>query len=190
MNLLIKAKIQIKLKLVSTYRKNQEKTNNPDEQKSAVIEFLTKEIGLQLPEIERLEEIFQNYSNSVYNQSLERLKLQTKILSAVNCEKKAFREFGKILFIDPKTLYARLKFFEEQNITINPERINTTIGISNKGFANNFGSLILGQGEKSRDYSYELKKELLRRYPMPKKEEELTNELLRISQKYQERGEK
>ena len=176
--------------LVSTYRKNQEKTNNPDEQKSAVIEFLTKEIGLQLPEIERLEEIFQNYSNSVYNQSLERLKLQTKILSAVNCEKKAFREFGKILFIDPKTLYARLKFFEEQNITINPERINTTIGISNKGFANNFGSLILGQGEKSRDYSYELKKELLRRYPMPKKEEELTNELLRISQKYQERGEK
>ncbi len=176
--------------LVSTYRKNQEKANNPDEQKSAVIEFLTKEIGLQLPEIERLEETFQNYSNSVYNQSLERLKLQTKILSAVNCEKKAFRECGKILFMDPKTLYARLKFFEEQNITINPERINTTIGISNKGFANNFGSLILGQGEKSRDYSYELKKELLRRYPMPKKEEELTNELLRISQKYQERGEK
>ena len=152
--------------------------------KDEVNQFLTEEVGLDENGIQKLEEDFQKYGRSIYTTSVERMRLQKNILSACNCEKQAFTSGSRILGFEPKVLYARLRFFVDNNIRINPDRVNTTIGISNKGFKQHFGSILLD--ENTPDYSYRLKRELMSRYPMPKTKDELNKEL----SKYKEREER
>ena len=158
--------------------------------KKLVEQFLKQEINLSEEEIAKLEETFQNYGNSIYDKSFEELKLQKEILSAVNCEKESFTDCARILFLKPEVIYSRLKFFTENGIIIEKDRLQETLGSTNKTFAKRFGKRVLPiQTIDLNDTQYpaELKRELLQRYPMPRKKEELKVELDKVSEKYKGR---
>ncbi len=154
----------------------------PKEQKQdnrvLVCDFLTHEVGLNEEEIKKLETTYRGWGRDLYSLSTERLGMQKAILDSVGGTKRAFTTDAKVLNNDPQVLYSRLMFYRESGITVMPDRLYTTLGISKKGFAKNFGSRVLEKGNmEDSDYEYKLKQELLKRYPMPETRDELKRTL-------------
>ena len=162
--------------------KSQEKKENE------ISSFLKQEMNLSEEEIAKLEELYQSYEKSIYEESYEALKIKKEILSAVNCEREGFTDCARILFLKPEVIYSRLKFFTENGIIIEAERLQETLG--SKAFAKRFGKKVLPTQTidlNDTQYPAELKRELLQRYPMPRKKEELKVELDKVSEKYKGR---
>ncbi len=146
--------------------------------KVLVSDFLTHEVGLSAEQISSLEQSYQAIGRDVYSLSTERLGMQKEILDYCGGTKQVFTKDTKVLAQDPQLMYARLMLYRELGVAILPDRLYTTIGISKKGFAKNFGAHILEKGNmEDGDYEYKLKQELLKRYPMPQTREELKRAL-------------
>ena len=163
-------------------RENEER-KKAIENENNVKDFFKNEIRLSEDEISKLEATFQDFGNSVYNCSYDTLKLQKEILSSVNCERQGFTKNARILFLDPKVIYSRLKFFMDNDIEINPNDLQKTLACTNRKFIMNYGSKILGVDNVDESRNYEVRCKLLEKYPMPTKKKELMEELKKIKEK-------
>lgn len=172
-----------------------------------VEEFLKQEINLSKQEIEQLEKLFLSYGHLLFETSFENLIIKKEILSAVNCKKEGFTRCARILFLKPEVMYARLKFFVENGIIIEADKLEETMGCTNKEFEKKYAKQSISimhqklnelknNSEEYEKYVTELrklnstqalKKILLDTYPMPRKKEELKVELDKISEKYKGR---
>lgn len=145
-----------------------EKNNDSRSNKILVTEFLVNQVKLDETQINELENNFSGNTRDLYTMSVERLEMQKAILDVCNATKQAFSDSWQVLTHSPEELYARLMFFRENKIVINPEKIRTTMGISNRGFLENFGEkLIARENMNEREYQRKVKDELLKKYPMP-----------------------
>ena len=147
--------------------------------KEVVTDFLRSTVRLTDEEIRELENLMSGFGRDLYQESVDNnLQAKKDILDACNATKQGFTKEARILTNDVKILYARLKFFIENQINIIPDRLNTTLGISRKAFDKNYGKYLVEDLEIDDDnYSGQVKKSLLSRYPMPQTREELLKEL-------------
>jgi len=147
--------------------------------------LLKDEIGLTEQEIMDLELTFQEFGNSIYKCSYDKLKKQKDILAAIGCEKAGFTKYARVLFFDPMVMYSRLKFFIDNGIEVNSEDLYKTLAATNKKFTITYGAKVLGT-DKQVDESQvtDVKKALLKRYPMPLQNKQLLDDLKRIRDIY------
>lgn len=160
---------------------------NEREQNKNVHSLLTKEIGLSEDEVANIEATFQEFGNSIYTSSYDKVKRQMEILSAVDCEKAGVTKFPRILFLDPAIIYSRLKFFIDNEIEIDPNALHKTLAATNKKFTMEYGKKILETDKIDESQIGDVKRAIQKKYPMPVRKELLKAELDRIKEKYSEK---
>ena len=134
--------------------------------------FLRYTIKLTPQEILDVERVFQNYGRSIYEMDMETLKLQKNMLAAVNSVRQGFTSCARVLFLKPEVIYARLRFFEENGIIIEADRLYETLGCTNAAFSKKYGHMLLPEEEfdlYDNSNIPEVRRALLQRYKMPKK---------------------
>ena len=75
----------------------------------------------------------------------------------------------------------------DNDIEINPNELHKTLACTNRKFIMNYGDKILGVDKVDESLSYDVRRKLLEKYPMPKKKEELMAELKKIKEKNNQR---
>ena len=130
---------------------------------------MKEKIGLDEFEIINLEMLFQNYGRNLYKESIDgNLEVKKEILDVFGATKQGFTSAARILTNDAKVLYARARFFQERGITIDPDRLFMTLGISRKNFEKKYGEYLVDKtGYSDEEYSKRVKMKLLTLYPMP-----------------------
>lgn len=154
-------------------------TQTCKDNRELVTDFLTHEVGLSAEEISELEKTYSELSRDIYGLSIESLRMQKMILDSCGGTKQGFTtEARQILTKSPELLYSRLMFCREEGISVSPDRLSATIGISKRGFAKNFGEKILDRGQLNEMmYGRRVQHGLITKYPMPETQEELKKDL-------------
>ena len=103
------------------------------------------------------------------DEDFSELNLKKEIFDLCGMTNYAFRENPKLLFTSSETYYARLMFFRELGIKITEKNFMKTLGLTNIQFAKEYGRMIVVKGnKKDEQYDKEVKRNLIKRYPMPK----------------------
>ena len=168
--------------------KNKSKINADTSKKessnvSSIEEFLSTVVNLSKDEIMKLSELYSSFGRDLFEESIEGFKTKKMILDVCNATHEGFSKFGNILFNPVNVLYSRLMFFEENGIKIQPQKLDETIGATKKSFAKKYGKK-LGISDTNRlEYAEEVKRELLKRYPMPHNREKMIENVEQIAKK-------
>ena len=94
-------------------------------------------------------------------------------------ENRRFPIATSILITNVSDMYARYNFFKEQNIEIDPSKLEETLLITPKGFIRKYGEQVISQEEKEKlnleekAYAIVVKQRLREKYPLPKSIDEM-----------------
>lgn len=137
---------------------------------------------------EKLNESYQQYGRDLKNVPSEKFEVKEKILDVCGATKESMSadSYAYASMFEEDLLYARLMFFKEQNIEIDPEKLEETMTLTAKQFADTYGEKIgINKSESAGvvEYRRNVSKKLKQQYPLPKSKEELRRKLEELTVK-------
>ena len=149
----------------------------------SVQDFLENEVKLNADEILELTELYKKFGRNLSQEVVEGLKTKKLILDVCNAGHEGFTKFGNILFNPVNVLYARLMFFEENGIKIEPKKLDETMGATKKTFAKKYGRKLGLATLNEPSYFEDVKMELIKRYPLPHNRDKMLENIRKVAQK-------
>ena len=137
---------------------------------------------------EKLNESYQQYGRDLKNVPSEKFEVKEKILDVCGATKESMSadSYAYASMFEEDLLYARLMFFKEQSIEIDPEKLEETMTLTAKQFADTYGEKVgINKNESAGvlEYRRDVNKKLKQQYPLPKSKEELRRKLEELTVK-------
>lgn len=174
-------------KIMSDRKLGEDKTNVPkshtNTSNASVEDYLESEVKLSKDEILELAKLYEKFGRSLSQEVVEGLKTKKLILDVCNASHEGFTKFGNILFNPVNVLYARLMFFEENGIKIEPKKLDETMGATKKTFAKKYGRKLGLATLNDPSYFEDVKMELIKRYPLPHNRDKMLENIRKVAQK-------